>query len=60
MDKHQIQYMVVQKNQTTYIAIEEQEAPNHIIAAVEVQERMKKTIDPTGLLGTNVIVNLNK
>jgi hypothetical protein len=59
MKKHEIEYMVIQKNQTTYTATKEQEALNHTLAAWEVQQSIKNELDPDGRKGTNVIVNLN-
>lgn len=60
MEKHEIEYMVVQKNQATYIATKEMEGKNHIDAAWKVQQEVKNELDPDGKKGTNVIVNLNE
>lgn len=58
-ENHSIEYMVIQKNQTTYTAVEEAEATSKECAAWEVQQKIKNKLDPDGKLGVNVIVNLN-
>lgn len=58
-EKYTIEYMVWQKSQATYTASEEVEEKSHLDAAWLLQQRIKNELDPNGVKGVNVIVNLN-
>lgn len=59
MSIHEIEYMIIKKNQTTIQAKKEVEGKDHIDAAWKLQQEIKNELDPFGDKGINVIVNLN-
>jgi hypothetical protein len=59
MEKHEIEYMIIQKNQETISSTEEVEGKSHIDAAWKLQQKIKNDVDPFGNKGASVLVNLN-
>lgn len=58
--KFNIEYAVHQKGKEVTISKQEVEANSHECAAWKLQQEVKNELDPTGRLGVNVIMNLNK
>ena len=60
MGIHEIEYMIIKKNQTTIQATEEIEGIDHVDAAWKLQQKIKNELDPFGDKAISVLVNLNQ